>query len=255
MFKLKYNAVEGRHCHRDDSLEVSYSPKDWWHFHFSMGVPNYSESGKFRFYLAILGFSIFKKINYCPKRDYMFGFGWNHHGYSAEFGPQTKKGGNWYCGNDSTGLKFLGDYPWRWDYLWSKDLAEDGSVAFWDKGENWYKTKLRRLFGTKRKDWNEKFDKREGAQKRIEKEFDFEYITRYGEIQKRKVFAYLSEAKYGWLFLPLITRKFYYFNYRFSEETGEKTGSWKGGVCSSRQMREKNETIEECFEKLKKEKF
>jgi len=83
--------------------------------------------------------------------------------------------------------------------------------------------------------------------------FPFTYTLNNGTKQERlaNVTCRRSEYRWRWLMWLPWPRKIYTgIDIDFSDEIGERTGSWKGGTTGCGYEMEGNETIKECFERM-----
>lgn len=242
---------------RKPGCEISYNKKRWKEFKFEIESPHPEEcedrtDEKMRVILYIFGFAIFYSFWKLLKRDWSFGFGWSSMGFHATYGIQTKKGGNIWSSDGSTGMKSYWDFPWSKRRRWEKWLDQNGNVAYFNKSYNWYQTKWRKIFGRKPNPlYDYDYDTREAIKKSIEQEYPLEYTLKSGEVQKMRIFCYFSESSWVWRALPFINSKDRCCNFRVTEELGEEAGSYKGGVIASAVNRLPNESMESCIERIK----
>jgi hypothetical protein len=86
--------------------------------------------------------------------------------------------------------------------------------------------------------------------------FDYTYTLRNGEVQHRTAEVYVDQWDRRWRMLRF-TRLFrdlsQSINYTFSDEVGERTGSWKGGCISSGETMRPGETVEQTFRRMERE--
>jgi len=83
--------------------------------------------------------------------------------------------------------------------------------------------------------------------------YDYEYTLRSGKVQKRRAFVYIESRtwKRKWFPFSKMTKKA--LNFEFSDEVGERTGSWKGGAISSSIDMEKEEQPLQAFRRMEKD--
>lgn len=87
-------------------------------------------------------------------------------------------------------------------------------------------------------------------------QFDYQYVRRNGEIQKRTAKVTVEERGWNpWIlsFLPFALVRHTSLDISFSEEVGERTGSWKGGVLGTGIDMKFGETIEQCFRRFERD--
>lgn len=123
--------------------------------------------------------------------------------------------------------------PWSYDHISHTVRRDDGTwtkyVASYDSGEP---------------------DGREVQ------EFDYAYTLKSGEVQKRKASVYVDrrEWRQKWLkWCPLFAKVRTSIDVTFSDEVGERTGSWKGGCVGCGYDLRPNETMEMALRRMESE--
>lgn len=86
--------------------------------------------------------------------------------------------------------------------------------------------------------------------------YDYTYVLKSGEVQHRKATIYVEEREWRWKWLmwskwPRLIRKT--IDVQFSDEVGERSGSWKGGTIGCGYDMLPNETPEQCLRRMEKE--
>ena len=86
--------------------------------------------------------------------------------------------------------------------------------------------------------------------------FDFKYVLKNGNIQERK--ATVTTERRTWYrkyfkWFPKLNYVRATINIEFSDEVGERTGSWKGGTIGCGYDLKKGETVEQCFRRMETE--
>ena len=112
--------------------------------------------------------------------------------------------------------------PWTYDWLSTEILDFDyHSVYYEDRYTN------------KKEKWKERWEKEEAAKRLTEKTYDYTYIRKSGEVQRRKATVCVERRVWTMRWLPLkkLIRTSIWVT--FNEEIGEKVGSWKGGVTGA----------------------
>jgi len=129
-----------------------------------------------------------------------------------------------------SGLSF--DFPWAFKFLKREVLMVDGwkkeerGDDFWDK-EKW------------------------GSQIKI-KSHPYNYTLKSGEEQN--VIATVYEEKRYWRrWFGLHTKCNRYIEIEFSDEVGERAGSWKGGVVGTSFLMKEGETPLQCLQRMSRE--
>lgn len=245
--------------------DITKGAQPWWHFDIGFHSPHDEDiedddDKHLVFKLRILGWSIWHTFGKPLKRDWDVSFGWWDQGFKIYYGPQTKIGGDNNCSTGKTCYYSFISYPWSKRRCWERIKDDSGKIIFYSKDRNWYAWQAirlyRKIFGVKPKKFSfDKFREQERAEKQVSKTFDYQYTLKSGEVQNRKVTCYFSESFYGWISLPFIGRVHRYCNFTFSDEVGERSGSWKGGVIGSAIDVKKKTTMEEALEMLKLKKF
>ena len=86
--------------------------------------------------------------------------------------------------------------------------------------------------------------------------FPYSYTLRSGEVQERSAAVYVERREWRpkclrWL--PLIRKIKTSIDVEFSDEVGERTGSWKGGTIGCGWELRRNETPEQALRRMEKE--
>lgn len=262
--KLKGDTRKGNR-YRKPNWDISSKAQPWWHFDIGFHSPHDDEiedddDKHLVFRLYILGWSIWHTFGKPLKRDWDISFGWWDQGFKIYCGPQTKIGGDVNCSTGKTGYYSFIAFPWSKRRRWERIRNHQGRIVFHWGDTNWYAWKIKRLyqwlFRIEPKKFSfDKFREKDKIREQVSRVFDYTYTLNNGTIQKRKVTCYFSESFYGWIALPFIGKTHRYLNYEFSEEVGEDSGSWKGGVIASVIAVTKKDNWETALEKLKQKKF
>lgn len=82
--------------------------------------------------------------------------------------------------------------------------------------------------------------------------YPYRYLLRSGDVQERTATIYVERERrklklFRWL--PF-ARTRYYINVTFSDEVGERSGSWKGGTVGCAYELRPNETPRECLRRM-----
>lgn len=81
----------------------------------------------------------------------------------------------------------------------------------------------------------------------------YTYKLNSGEIQNRIATCTVEERQWHRKWLPFVKMRNRIINVKFDGEVGEKSGSWKGGVCGCGYDLLPNESIESCLRRMERE--
>jgi len=99
-----------------------------------------------------------------------------------------------------------------------------------------------------------KYDQEEKIKESIEKQYAYTYILKSGEIQNCiATIKCVDRMTWGWKWFPWKRFVRTSIDVRFSEEVGEKSGSWKGGCTECGYNMLPNETAEQCLRRMERE--
>lgn len=84
----------------------------------------------------------------------------------------------------------------------------------------------------------------------------YQYVLRNGEVQKRTAMISVDEMEwrmrwFKWAPWPRLIRRS--IDVKFSDEVGERSGSWKGGCVGCGYELRQDETAEECLRRMERE--
>lgn len=85
---------------------------------------------------------------------------------------------------------------------------------------------------------------------------DYRYVLNNGTIQNVKAIYFLNKSEYRWRwfkFLPFPRKIYTNIQIDFSDEIGERTGSWKGGTVGCSYELLPNETPEQALKRMESE--
>lgn len=136
------------------------------------------------------------------------------------------------CGDSYAAVHFnWGDHykivnlPWASMWVRTSTLAKDGTWM--------HDTEAARLSDPKEsiEEWRRRRDATDAA--KWQEEHPYTYVLKSGEVQNRKAKISVTESErrplwFKWTRLFASTRR--YIDVSFSDEVGERTGSWKGGT-------------------------
>ncbi len=142
---------------------------------------------------------------------------------------------------DKTRLFYM---PWSWEHYRTSYLLPDGQswAHFIDK-------KMKHLKGIERLDL-------QNSTERWKEVHSYQYTLNSGEVQDRIATIEVSESEFRrrWLmWCPLFARVKRWMDFEFSQEVGERSGSWKGGCIASSYELKDGETPLQCLRRMEKE--
>ena len=82
----------------------------------------------------------------------------------------------------------------------------------------------------------------------------FTYTLKNGKIQERTATCTIEKRKWHRKWFPFLTKTREVIDIEFSDEVGERSGSWKGGVIGMSHDLLPNESIAVCLERLERDK-
>lgn len=141
------------------------------------------------------------------------------------------------------------DMPWRdWVQVSHDVLKPDGTwtpfVGSWEEGPPRVVNDKGATFGGKEPDG------------RLIESHEYRYLLKSGEVQHRvaKCSAERRISRLKWLrWTSLFQRTNHAIDVSFSDEVGERTGSWKGGCVGCGYEMKPDETIRECLKRMESE--
>lgn len=159
---------------------------------------------------------------------------------------------DWECMEGGLGFSFTSDslqlhwgkkttvhwYPWDWDFHKRWELVEDIGYASSDNA------------------WIEMPRHARHGLLATEHVFDFTYVLKNGDVQKRKATVYVDRMEWRWRcawFLPWPRLVRDCINVSFDDEVGERTGSWKGGTMGCGYDMLPGEDAEQTLRRMERE--
>ncbi|HSE99834.1 MAG TPA: hypothetical protein VLA48_02970 [Nitrososphaeraceae archaeon] len=124
------------------------------------------------------------------------------------------------------------NFPWAYDFLKREVLHKSG----WRKEER----------------GDDLWDKEKWKNEIVLESYPYTYTLNSGEKQERTATIY-QEKRYWRRWFGLQTKCNHYIEIEFSDEVGERSGSWKGGVISCSYLINKGETALQCLQRMEKE--
>lgn len=81
----------------------------------------------------------------------------------------------------------------------------------------------------------------------------FTYVLNNGTIQERTATCTIEKRKWHRKWFPFLTKVSEVIDIEFSDEVGERTGTWKGGTIGCSYDMSPNDTIESCLRRMERE--
>ena len=81
----------------------------------------------------------------------------------------------------------------------------------------------------------------------------YKYTLRNGTVQERTATCSIEKRKWHRKWFPFLTRTSQVIDIEFSDEVGERTGSWKGGTIGCSYEMLPTDTIESCLRRMESE--
>lgn len=166
------------------------------------------------------------------------GFDWEYWGVSCHEGIRFQWGSH---------SRYF-DWPWMYRHIRHEVRRADGSwvqfVGSWEVGNGITRKDGTRVGEPKEPDGREEF------------EYPYHYLLRNWTVQERTAKVYVERwvRRQHWLkFTSWFDRTRYSINVEFSDEVGEKTGSWKGGCIGCGWNLKRNETPEKALRRMEHE--
>jgi len=159
-----------------------------------------------------------------------YGFAIHHDTFWIYIGGKFDKSIGQCTGNDQWITWYLPFFSWVFDGHWIKD--QNKQWVLMDKNLQAYEFRQDQAY--------------------IEKHH-FTYILKNGTIQERTATCSIEKRKWHRKWFPFLTKVSEVIDIEFSDEVGERSGSWKGGTIGCGYDMEPNETIEQCLRRMEKE--
>lgn len=128
------------------------------------------------------------------------------------------------------------NFPWGYNFWKREVLHKSGNTTYWRKEER----------------GDDFWDKEKWANEIVLETHPYTYTLKSGEKQERTATIY-QEKRYWrrWFKLHKMYRQ--YIEIEFSDEVGERSGSWKGGVISCSYEMKKGETSLQTLKRMEQE--
>jgi hypothetical protein len=82
---------------------------------------------------------------------------------------------------------------------------------------------------------------------------DYTYVLTSGEIQNRTALCTIERRKWHRRWFPWLTKERQEIDIEFSDEVGERSGTWKGGTIGCGYEMLQGDTIESCLRRMERE--
>jgi hypothetical protein len=200
-----------------------------------VGLINWDEDRDWSLHLHVGWPNIYLKLPFMPRRstrDQMmdqWGFSFERDCIHLNWGEHTK----------------IVHMPWALDWHRTSILMKDGQ---W-----WHETRRKPApqVGVGRDGWVSHSDL-----PRWSKTLPYRYLLRSGEWQERTATIGVEEREWrrrAWRWLPMFRKISRSIHVEFSDEVGERSGSWKGGTIGCGYELLRDETPEECLRRMERD--
>ena len=144
-------------------------------------------------------------------------------------------------------------FPWSWDWVRTSILLADGTWVHEprNRGPGFPNYPLAR---TEKKPWGTWHKVKETLAWR--ETYPYRYVLRSGEIQDRQATVHIEEREWRWRwfwYLPFPRMMQRTIAVEFSDEVGERSGSWKGGCTGCGYQLRHDELPQECLRRMERE--
>ena len=172
--------------------------------------------------------SIYLKLPYNTGKDKCSdentSFGINFYNVNAEFPTEL-----WVRGWKSF------NFPWAFEFWKREVLHKTGDTTHWRKEER----------------GDDFWDKEKWKNQIVLETYPYTYTLKSGEKQERTATIY-QEKRYWRRWFNLLSKCNHYIEIEFSDEVGERSGSYKGGCIGCSYKVNKGETPLECLRRMEK---
>lgn len=200
---------------------------------FAAGLYNWSENNDWSLHVHLGWPNIYLKLPFIPRReprDQMLD-SWSFTFFASDvhlnWGHRCK----------------IVHFPWQWTHYRGEQFMADGTWA--DRRE--IERGINHPEG-----WCRAADHPDAWRKVL----PYGYTLRSGEIQERQATITVSRSEYRWRWfkwLPFPRQRYQGIDVQFSDEVGERTGSWKGGCIGCGYTMLPGETAEQCLRRMEAE--
>jgi hypothetical protein len=84
-------------------------------------------------------------------------------------------------------------------------------------------------------------------------QYPYTYTLKNGTVQSRTATCTIERRRWHRKWFPLLTRESTVIDVEFSDEVGERSGSWKGGTIGCSYEIQADETVYDCLKRMEKE--
>src|ERR1051326_1701872 len=129
--------------------------------------------------------------------------------------------------------------PWDYEWLWNEILDEDGYVYY--------------LRARGHRQHYQAYSVEEKAKEMVAKKFPYLYTLKSGEMQVRTATVHIEKWAWGlrWFRFPVKVRKS--ISVAFSDEVGERSGTWKGGTIGCGYEMLKGESMHGALRRMERD--
>ncbi len=131
------------------------------------------------------------------------------------------------------------DYPWNYEWV-SREVLRDGKRCYMETAKY-------------RISFEHGYEARKVAEKHASQSFPYTYTLKNGTVQNRTATCFVCRDTRRMKCLPFLKRVRTYMDFEFSEEVGERSGSWKGGCIASSYEMKRGETLEQTLRRMESE--
>ena len=150
---------------------------------------------------------------------------------------------------------------WRWNQFYASWRIpfitfnfEKKEILDFDRNVVWEETEVsRKKDKLESQDWTKAYKIEEAAAESVSQVFDYTYVLKRGEVQKRKATVHVDRLTWGRKWARWLKMVRTSINISFDEEVGERTGSWKGGTTGCSWVLKSYETPEQALRRMERE--
>ncbi len=211
--------------------EISWHPRHW------KIAFEYCPAGMFESNTLIVQFFIFGIYLHLPTSPLARGDGCMH--------DKEPVYGFYTIDNSVVWRWGLGYWSWNWPFFSFNHYSTE--VLSLDFKRAWIE------YATERGDWSARHAVRERVEREVGAKADYFYTLKSGAVQNRVAFYHVDRMVWRRKWVPFLTMTKTCIWVRFSEEIGERAGSWKGGTTGCGYRIKRGETALECLRRMEQE--
>ena len=193
-----------------------------------------------------------------------FAFGWGEFMVRLPFKTRLKEGcdmpqygiaihaatfwlhkGGWY--DESIGQVQDRNQWWTWDLPFFSYIF-DGHWIYSKKAE-WVQMRFKHKDGRPESRMLDEFRKADA----LNYVYPYTYKLKNGTVQERWATCTIERRKWHRKWFPFLTKESTVIDIEFSDEVGERSGSWKGGTVGCTYELKPDETVYECLKRMESE--